>query len=156
MEELQLEHIAPYLPYKLKCNLMGEIEEDNHGRGQAIGKIFNVNGYEMYNDGEHYLKCSDEEYSHEPPFYDVFPILRPLSDIDKEIYFNGQSVRVSLKLNLVNYGFAGLHPHNEETLKERIRTETLYYKDTQTLFKYHFDVFGLIEKKLAINCNDLN
>ena len=78
------------------------------------------------------------------------PLLHPLSMLTKPIEHNGERIKVADFMTTVNYGFAGMQPPNEEILMNRIKTNTLLYKDAEVLFKYHFDVFGLIDQGLAL------
>ena len=91
-------------------------------------------------------------------FKNCKPILRPLSDLSKEIEVNGEKFKPSFVLSR-DYKNAEEFIHLIITEKEED-----YYKDilshmplciAQKLFEYHFDVFGLIEKKLAIDINTI-
>jgi len=73
------------------------------------------------------------------------PILRPLSDICKFINHNGEE----MMLSLMGYEFPLENLISEEILK-------MEYNTINLLFELHFDVFGLIEKGLAIDINTLN
>ena len=66
--ELQLKHLAPYLPYRLK------VTKDDWGRV-----------FKMDNDGTT-LNCIGIDYILN---INAKPILRPLSDLTKEIEVNG-------------------------------------------------------------------
>lgn len=72
------------------------------------------------------------------------PILRPLSDLTKKYYFD----------NLKDGDFE----LSEEIIKEIKTISRGYLKFYQLnyLLNHHFDVFGLIEKGLAIDINTLN
>ena len=84
------------------------------------------------------------------------PILRPLSDLTKEIEVDGEKFT----------------PYEDDYLSDAMSTyenldilceyngdvsndSTIPYTVMSLLFQWHFDVFGLIEKGLAINVNDL-
>lgn len=173
MEKLELKHIAPYLPYELKCVLTKDdipkrlyvhtINEDvvEELRGIKYGK-FLVGGNKI-DVGEWNFK----------------PLLRPLSDLTQEIEHNGErfvpiielfkfhnknSIRVfpsseNYELDhyshcviyddknvfgYSNYGaFVAFTEGNNHLV---VNQNELFAK----LYEWHFDVFGLIEKGLAV------
>ena len=133
MEKLELKHLAPYLPYGLK---MSE---------QKYDLVLNVNNHPNH--------CVDLEYSIKEQ---VKPILRPLSDLTKEKHFE--------KLKEINKDFdfeqepkvlddLMIIPSCYENYVELEFTEWFYLMEY--LYKNHFDVFGLINKGLAIDINTL-
>jgi hypothetical protein len=69
-------------------------------------------------------------------FEDTFPILRPLSDLTEYSYTIG------------SYS-------NLEDFKTCVYNREVYALEWEDLLKHHFDVFGLIEKGLAIDINTL-
>lgn len=142
MEKLKLEYLAPYLPYGLKfiipdtkmiCELVGinfidkniEINYPRKKKG-CSGEILN------YHDGK--------ERGHDGYIDNCKPILRPLSDLTKDKFYDDTE------------------NHNIRFWKLKIKSgvlDHLDYNGTQLLLKEHYDIFGLIEKGLAINKNDL-
>ena len=72
----------------------------------------------------------------------VKPILRPLSDLTED---NADFLSSDTYLNLC-----------EEGSGDGLNYFYLKYNETTELFKRHYDVFGLIEKGLAIDINTLN
>jgi hypothetical protein len=131
--KLELKHLAPYLPYGLK----------------AIDSDGNID----------IVTCIDIE---EIDGYEIKPILRPLSDLDKEITHNGESF---VPLNKIfrsyysDYGFDFCAINNFEAwaLDEdgHPTDETMTLNDYLLFFEWHFDVFGLIDNGLAIDINTL-
>jgi len=116
--KLELKHLAPYLPYKLQivyedyaCELEGL---DTHIDSVIVERV----------------NC-DLEY--------IKPILRPLSDLNKEEYADFKH-----KYNLREIEDWNNANPNSWSLECAIR-----------LFQMHFDVFGLIEKGLAVDINTL-
>tara|TARA_B100001146_G_C16196757_1_gene442106 strand:- start:3384 stop:3794 length:411 start_codon:yes stop_codon:yes gene_type:complete len=135
--KLQLEHLAPYLPYGLKCKsttiLFGH--EDN---GIYEMGLISMRGV---------LKGTG------------IPILRPLSDLTKDIGEWGEFITT---IDLIRNEFIkidGSHRNFDYPLTLDGKTcgiLSLPYWVIQKLFEWHFDVFGLIEKGLAIDINTLS
>ena len=70
------------------------------------------------------------------------PILRPLSDLTK---VNGFSLS-----DMISHDY-----HNPFWLPENFEVKYLMHLDFEKLVSWHFDVFGLIEKGLAIDINTI-
>ena len=125
MEKLELKYLAPYLPYGLKFyweDLKGNINE-------PWSLTINSIDFALENQNK--------------------PILRPLSDLTKEITHNGE------KFIPIDY-FVG----DDSDLVYNaclIHNDFSYlpYNLVQLLLEWHFDIFGLIEKGLAIDINTL-
>ena len=83
--------------------------------------------------------------------YEIKPILRPLEDLTRKIAFNGKNV-FPVEIILDYYGYEII------TNKERMVEPAMMlpYGVFNLLLEMHFDVFGLIEKDLAISINKLN
>lgn len=85
------------------------------------------------------------------------PILRPLSDLTKEIEHKGErfvpmeKLAETFSMNTVEYNFIRENIGNFDF----IIFNSLRYIVAQKLLEYHFDIFGLLDKNLAINKNDL-
>lgn len=132
---LELKHLSPYLPYRLKIKCHEEHED-------ALGDDCHV--IEMF--AENMCTCLDD------PFPSTFkPILRPLSDLTKEIEIDGKKFipRELLMGGMSESYVSGLHKY------DCILAQALTYLSWQQLFEWHFDVFGLIPAGLAININDI-
>lgn len=131
--KLTIEHLAPYLPYGLKVS---KIHTLNTGNG--IGSIDHI--IDSVNKG----------------MLQYRPILRPLSDITKEFEVGDE---IFVPFHAIKY----LHPNTPNwniywrdwvIEKSHPLVDThIEYCIMQLLFKYHFDVFGLIDKGLAIDIN---
>jgi len=136
--KLEIKHLVGYLPYKLNCMAQGEGKQSFEFQG-----ISDITWIYLHEIG----RTACEQYDIE----DVFPILRPLSDITNQniadmteysdfenIYFNGKP--------------SDLIFTNTE--------EKTYLSDILNnidfLFKNHFDIYRLIEAGLAIDINTLN
>lgn len=173
MEKLTIEQLAPYLPYELKVNLTRRLFERNN-----VGLMGCTFGY---NDttNEHWIYRENVTYG----IYDIKPILRPLSDLTKEITHNGETFVPMEKLcndfcgrTPCNAEFGTtkilMHADNGSALKwwfvyhrnkmtfelsddnKDMTTHVLpQYQMFQKLHEWHFDVFGLIDKGLAVDYN---
>tara|TARA_R110000822_G_scaffold41225_1_gene111947 strand:+ start:117 stop:521 length:405 start_codon:yes stop_codon:yes gene_type:complete len=133
--KLELKHLAPYLPYGLK----------NQRAFHKPKVIDGIVGNKVYF-GDTVLFINQIE-----------PILRPLSDLTKEIEVDG-------------YKFI---PYEDDYLSDVMcsyeslellceyngnisNDSTIPYTIMSLLFQWHFDVFGLIDAGLAIDINTLN
>ena len=147
MEKLELKHLAPYLPYSLKCQLVDQGET-------VIAKLCGA-----YTDNSYaFFDTVESEHG----FDSIKPILRPLSDLIEEINHNGDIFypcdKVSDDIAHLYLGTSEI-PSNEEVVSNVISEHhviELQYLFVGKLFEWHFDVFGLIEKGLAIDINTLN
>ena len=120
--KLELKHLAPYLPYGLKFK--------DIPKGYNKDRLLNIVSFEW---------CLSNGK----------PILRPLSDLTKEIKVNG---------NLFT-------PNHHPLFKIFISADMDWFIDNcpffvdygqvQKLLEWHFDVFGLIDAGLAIDKNTL-
>jgi hypothetical protein len=156
--KLELKHIAPYLPYKLKFHQgwsfergieITLIELDIHG----MANFSNLNGLWDVRD--------------------LRPILRPLSDLTKEIEVNGEKFvpidDLSKEFLCPFYKF-GEHETGwvgfVDTSFGSTKNNMPIYMDNeimgecpcfiyQKLIEWNFDVFGLIDAGLAIDINTL-
>ena len=131
--ELELKHLAPYLPYGLKC-IDGElIGISNHIGWSGIFKAIH---------GSNHI-----------PICGIKPILRPLSDLTKEIEVNGEKF-VPIEYFEDKYYTLDLHKQCHRLLENEDWIYQTNFMLINYLLKWHFDIFGLIENNLAININD--
>ena len=156
-------HLAPYLPYELKCLVTDK------GKSK-IGSLFAV-----YDNGE----CSFyDTIESEKGFSEVQPILRPISDLLTTIVVGDEEFNPLEKIcKTLFYNFKGdyhvfyVEVYDRYVLRysgdffsysPKMKTfcsflpEFPQYDMVQKLFEWHFDVFGLIEKGLAIDVNTLS
>lgn len=132
--KLELKHLSTYLPYKLICLVDGK------------PAILNA----IYTDGS---CCFHDLVESEKGFESVKPILKPLSifellNIWNKYHLSDPDIRAFMSEHfLEEKGFKGL-------------AQLLDYNPdwwpvgTLNLFaKYHFDIYGLISKDLAIDIN---
>lgn len=164
METVKLKHIQPYLPYKIKVKYEGiingkEISEykkkwkkDHEGyfsisydgykepeeiKGERIGYIKEVCYYNSYTKYRIGVKSGGLQTHYNTDRFKM--ILKPMSDLTKK--------------ELQDFGFTN---HIDYLTHEQEDPMKAPYEMTEYLFKNHYDVYGLIDKKLAININDLN
>ena len=120
--KLELKHLAPYPP-TLKL-IWQDVQCSFEGVDYTSGKVI--------------LERVDVSLKN------VKPILRPLSDLKKEINMHGDMVSA----------YEILPTREKEDYKNPI-IGYWSWNAMQILFEWHFDVFGLIEKGLAIDINTL-
>ncbi len=133
--ELQLKHLAGYLPYKLKL-----IDDKPKVMNAFCGHSTNWCSI------EYAIKMQRK------------PILRPLSDLTKEIEVNREKFVPYKKLGWVLYrnecgigselSFGDAHSGTVNVID--------YLDDLEKLYEWHFDIHGLIEKGLAIDINTIS
>lgn len=75
-------------------------------------------------------------------------ILRPLSDLTKEIELNGEKFIPFNRIDLSMYELKQLYSN-------LILPTKLEFWQVEKLFEWHFDIYGLIENGLAIDINTL-
>ncbi|KQC33998.1 hypothetical protein AAU57_12150 [Nonlabens sp. YIK11] len=146
--QLELKHLAPYLPYGLKAQASLELYNENQK------ETFDVRAL-----SKHRVIMRDEwEFDYE----DVKPILRPISDLNKGI--DNKAYCSIYPLNKYwhyhNYSKSSTgyfqFGHGYESHEILIEDKTVPYEVFEKLFEWHFDVFCLIDAGLAVNINDLN
>ncbi len=153
--KLTFEKISNYLPYGLKMNLNrnnGMFKSDNVSIDNCqINKNNSFYGW--------YLTYKNVTFG----MYDIKPILRPLSDLTKEIEVNGEKFVPFDKINklfpeypLIKDSVCGINTFFISDSCE-LNMLSIYevYKIYQKLFEWHFDLFSLIKNKLAIDINTL-
>lgn len=121
--KLELKYLAGYLPYRLKVSKIHVMHSHT-----GIGSIDHV---------LHSVNKGKSQYK---------PILRPLSDLIKEIEVNGEKFVPMDKIAI--YG-------DIDYLIEQIKTGMVEVIVWKMLLEWHFDIYGLIENGLAIDKNKL-
>jgi len=143
--KLTLEHLAPYLPYGLKCDIF--FAQQN--MGSCVWRVRKLDSY--------YL----DKLKNNLEF--IQPILRPLSDLTKEIEVDGEKFVPMEKLKKEFNKTLDIYSLLSDEIYIDIDTENYSqtinlldgYKIVQQLLKWHFDINNLIEKGLAIDINTL-
>lgn len=130
--KLELKHLAPYLPYELEFQTphliyQGNPPEPSHEEiGTTVATLDNI----------------QKLIEHNMP-----SILRPLSDLTKKIHEDEEITFLDWIIS--EYDFKVYFDIEENGI------ERLPYEIVEYLFEWHFDVFGLIEAKLAIDINTI-
>jgi hypothetical protein len=149
---IKLEEITGYLPYGLKVMHLGVVYPVDGMR--AIYIILNDHGDTM------------------SAYYDsIKPILRPLSDLTKEIEINGEKFVPLVELARIQYPQFGLknkfwyedYPNfcsvcDYTAMNTRVWKKSIGHNEfrfIQKLYQWHFDIFGLIDRGDAIDINTL-
>jgi len=149
MEKLELKHIAHYLPYGLECILShtGIFNLDNEfgTPPQALMpmKIINLCIFDRIEIELHSKKTNWGVGFIE--LDEIKPILRPLSDLAKEIEHNGEKF----------FPIDKLRPIDSIIINKTGLRVDLIKEDWERLYSWHFDVNNLIGKDLAIDINTL-
>tara|TARA_R110002167_G_C12573455_1_gene642787 strand:+ start:35 stop:454 length:420 start_codon:yes stop_codon:yes gene_type:complete len=138
--KLELKHLAPYLPYGLK--VLSSFSESATISSLHLTDLESRKAVNLQLDGVPITFRGDNLDS-------IKPILRPLSDL--------KTIEKEIKL-VDSYWYV------DDYLTEKCTVDKIYplhviefipYAIMQVLLKHHFDVFGLIEKGLAIDINTL-
>lgn len=144
--KLELKHLAPYLPYGLKIQhiISGEIK-----KFEGIMEYFEDDTFFLYWVKNNGTLASSSNYK---------PILRPLSDLTKEIEIYGEENWKNIPMDIIDGKSCSLVGGKEFKIMLKNGTYNIYelrYATYNFLLENHFDVFGLIEQNLAINKNEL-
>lgn len=144
--KIELKHLAPYLPYKLTG-----VSKEGSTFYLATGNNMLGRGVEDRDIGT-WLSTG------------IKPILRPLSDLTKELYYE-----LSGKTEKDSFGF-WYGKHNGGSDKRDYIYHSGYssrqyflcdgygqftYKMMEFFLEHHFDIFGLIPEGLAIDINTI-
>lgn len=149
--KLELKHLAAYLPYNLKVVV-------NSNDKIIIEPMVGIKHGNVYVGGNA-IDVSDG--------WQFKPILRPLSDLAKEITIETETFTPIEWFEIGDDGNASLEYDcgNLKIISELIliakhdidkAISFLPFGAVQKLFEWHFDVFGLIHEGLAIDINTLN
>lgn len=131
--ELTSKRLAPYLPYRLNTD-------------KGILSLLEVN----------YCECKKAMLATRFSIESIKPILRPISDITKEIEVNGEKfVPIDFIVDNFHISIAKNSPKDEFLIDCKIGSVLKHsYNIIQKLLEWHFDIFGLIEQDLAISIHD--
>jgi hypothetical protein len=133
MKKLEIKHLAPYLPYGLKCQWGAD-------EASITGLIRNA----VVLIGEHWEESQKTDLSN------IKPLLCPLSDLTKE---DKDGLIKIYDIIMWCEGNCDAYEDWADIFCEIPSEELIIqapYEVVQELLKQHFDVFGLIEQGLAI------
>lgn len=137
--ELELKHLAAYLPYQLKVGF--EADEYTHA---VVGLDITSKVMQIISPFKDYGTCSIDMCK---------PILRPLSHLICEIEHNGEKF---IPMDWFDENIEPIYCDVEELVEHFIsNTLSLPYDVILKLLEWHFDIFSLIEAGLAIDINAL-
>lgn len=139
MEKLELKHLASYLPYELIVKSIRDkmyildIYSNMRGSGMEKREISSVLSEEMK------------------------PLLRPLSDLSNSVYYEKFSMnRKLIDDHIIIKRLSTIDFEEKNNLITYYHLSFLEnYEIIECLFELHFDIFGLIEKGLAIDINTI-
>jgi len=146
MKKLELKYLAPYLPYGItfKINMYDFYTKELAGYKLRTLRMYNIS------------QCLD----------DGIIVLRPLSDLTKEIRIDDRVTLMFMKDYFVIsqydedvFFLNGTIPDYWKSMLNMLNSgdyKHLDYWILDKLFEWHFDVFGLIEKGLAVNYNEVH
>lgn len=142
MKTLTLEHLAPYLPYGFKARI-----EDF--KCDYVGREFDeIIGFHQW-DKSGKLWSVLTEGGAKPSINEIKPILRPLSDLTKEIEHNGEKFVPMVEYSHLRFEEISNYKGGQNVL------DFIQFREYKLLIEMHFDFFGLIEQNLAIDINTL-
>lgn len=128
METLKLHHVAPYLPYELRCQTVD--------RGRVVISELNA----AYSDNSYTFMNIVES---EKGFSDIKPLLKPMNalnvsyitELARHVSTIDEKYTIEVAMKLIE--------------ERKLKPLNMPYVIVQILLQWHFDVFGLIDKGLA-------
>lgn len=147
MEKLKLEHIAPYLPYGLKCQIdLGQNE------------IIITDSWGLKTGSDYPASYYDEGKRYGLMLSQIKPLLHPMSDLYKEI--DGE-IPADILFPKEYYSLIDFYEeHNRENQIQSFIKDGLNWCETYSFWEYllskHFDVFSLIDNGLAIDIKSIS
>lgn len=142
MEQLTIKELAVYLPYKVR--FISELDKayDDFGN-QPVWRLDGIN--KLYGD----YCLLPLEINDAYPIQHCKLVLIPLSDLTLSL------VKEMIGESICDFRFDLSDDFSFEVYTESIGWVGLSYNEYNQFFRYHFDVFGLIDKNLAIDLNTL-
>jgi len=154
MERIELKQIVGYLPYGLKVlhtdfePMAGKFTSEAEVETMSNECITFKNSF--YAPSDYYFGDLEIE---------IKPILRPLSDLTKEIEVNGEKMfpieYLCIQSVLNNFHSTDYTWALIEKIKTNIDLVNLPNWLFESLYEWHFDIHGLIGKGMAIDINTL-
>lgn len=147
--KLEISHLAPYLPYGLKFE---HVEYDYSDKvNHNITKMESLSADCItFDDCSDYYFDADNCDRYNPT---VVPLLLPMSSLYTEITHNGKTFIPQKELDWGSWNDEiGYIVSAEYGENPRVAINVLdFIDDYYKLLEWHFDVFGLIDKGLAID-----
>lgn len=135
---LQAVFLLPYVPHRLYCMVQGEGKKKFDLQG-----VSDINWIDLHEKD----RTVNEQYDVE----DVIPIFKPLGDLTKDKK-TCDEINEFLEPN-------GLEINNFLLLKNSLNAVAISWEEMQNvlniLYREHYDVFGLINKHLAVSIHDV-
>ena len=125
MKELEARHLAPYLPYNLQVEYRGKVT--------TLDALDSTGG--AYISKHRIISFVNQRH--------IKPILRPMSDLFTDEFEDLRDDISDYELDVIFTWFVS-------KLKPLNPLICISYYVATLLFEHHFDVFGLIDKGLAI------
>lgn len=126
--ELTIKELAPYLPYGLDLKINTPFGTTDRKFEIDCGNDFNL----------HLSQCN------------IKPILRPLSDLTKEIEVDGEYFIPSREYHYLRFEEISSYKGGANVMN------FIQVREQNVLLELHFDIYGLIDAGLAIDINTLN
>lgn len=164
---IKLKHIAPYFPYSLMVSVKRKNDTLFH-----IGRVCEITNKSNHGDwvkvwfddvitvtSNNLHTSSSNSHTYFLGQDSIKPVLRPLSDLIKEIVHNDEKF---VPLDELDILYDGKHSHDDEWIRDTITrghtwtdmdTDTLTVKAATLFLRWHFDIYGLIDKGLAVDMN---
>lgn len=137
-DQLQLQEIAGYLPYKLRIQHADQNKVMNLGKGSSVHWIGLSAVIDWHNSA---MKAKP------------YPVLRPMSDLTKEITHNGKTFTPVFWLEDF-YDNLDLHEQAIQLSKDYRWVNQSDYMLIMHLIEWHFDIHNLIGQGKAISIHD--
>lgn len=148
--KLELKHLAPYMPYGLRVHYSGLSDDDISGEFTVIA-YHAGNGVSLIDDDA--LEEGDLSKSFYVDYdFPIKPILRPLSSMlwSEATYINNLlDTGVFLFVDDAGCAQIGVTKYVQSEGDATVSLSNILAA-SEYLFKKHFDVFGLINKGLAV------
>lgn len=152
---MKTEHACAYLPNKLVVKVI-DFQSD------YVGREFDVLiGVEQWSKDEKHWRVITAGGAR-PSLDRVKPILRPLSDLTKEITNDGETfvpieqlVKPEINVSVSDIKIVGHFVDFRGRALMKLDYYWMYHRHVQTLLSWRFDIFNLIESGEAIDVNTL-
>jgi hypothetical protein len=151
---LKIEHLAPYLPYKLYCR--------SSKHQFKYGEYHNllVGGASINRDGELNIELfHDNDLVFSDNIKPVKLMLKPLVDLLSTVEYGNEYMAEweFIESQLGGCGCVAYEEYMASFIDDICPSRAIQapYEIFRLLLEYHFDVFGLIDQELAIDVNTL-